>query len=276
MSERFHNWMDRGFTDKEQRSGTCRLMRRAGMLSPAWLGTLLLLAGLMGGCSRPEPQPLRFGAAPWGAGESSEYAVTDVNGQAAGIAHYEITAGQSPNNGSGWSIRREIAAQGVNETVAVETTDDYRPLTSTVTRSTVSQPGEETVKATYDRGQVDMELTTMQNVTTYERTNIPSDARDSNVLLPIVRALPLAEGYATRIQSFLPISGLMETFTVSVLDTETVTVPAGTFETFKVELRTNDYTTLAWYAQEEARVLVKYEDGRNQGTFELTNVAPSE
>jgi hypothetical protein len=276
MIDRLFHSIDWDFTRKEQRSRVCRPMGRGRVRSPAWLATLLLLTGLLGGCGRPEPQPLRFGAAPWGVGESSEYAVTDVNGQAAGITRYEITAGQSSDNGSGWSIRREIAAQGVNETVAVETTDDYRPLTSTVTRSTVSQPGQETVRATYDRGQVDMELTTIQNVTTYERTNIPSDARDSNVLLPIVRALPLAEGYATRIQSFLPIAGLMETFTVSVLDTETVTVPAGTFETFKVELRTNDYTTLAWYAQDAAHLLVKYEDGRNQGTFELTNVQSSE
>jgi hypothetical protein len=275
MINRLYRWMDWSFTSKEQSSRTRRPMGRGRVGSPGWL-SLLLLVWLIGGCGRPEPQPLRFGAAPWGAGEISEYAVTDVNGQAAGITRYAITAGQSPDNGRGWLIRREIAAQGVNETVTVETTEDYRPLISTVTRSTVSQPGQETVKATYDRGQVDMELTTRQNVTTYERTNIPSDARDSNVLLPIVRSLPLAEGYATRIQAFLPIAGLMETFTVSVLDRETVTVPAGTFETFKVELRTNNYTTVAWYAQDDARVLVKYEDGRNRGTFELTNVQPSE
>jgi hypothetical protein len=255
---------------QEQTHALRRPMLRSGRWA-GWLVWLIVLATLISGCGRPAPQPLRFQPAPWAAGEVSEYAVTDLNGQSAGIARYAIEIGTGPSNSDGWSIRREIAAQGVNEVLDVEMTADYRPLTSLMVRTAGQRQQQETVRATYNRGQVDLELTTVQNVTTYERANIPSDARESNVLLMIVRGLPLAEGYATRINTYLPIAGLLETFTVSVLDTEVVTVPAGVFDTYKVELRTRDYTTLAWYSQDESRVLVKYEDGRNQGSFELTN-----
>jgi hypothetical protein len=94
------------------------------------------------------------------------------------------------------------------------------------------------------------------------------------VLLPIVRALPLQADYATRLNSFLPIVGRQETYVVAVIKDEQATVPAGVFATWKVELATNEFTTTAWFTQAAPFTLVKYIDGRNGGTFELTNFAP--
>lgn len=242
--------------------------------SPMRIAILLLVAALLAACGRPAPQPLTFVAAPWGAGEVSEYQITDVNGQPAGVTRFEIGRSEDEANDGGWSIRRETLAQGANEVVEVEITTGMRPLTSLLMRSAGANQGAERVMAAYDRGQVQMELTTSRNVTTYERASIPSDARDGNLLPVVVRALPLSEGYATRIHSFLPVVGQLETFTVSVLGMEEVNVPAGVFQAYKVEMSARNYKTTAWYADDPERTLVKYIDGRNRGTFELAVFQP--
>jgi hypothetical protein len=233
----------------------------------------LLLAFLLVACNRVEIQPLTFAQTPWLAGEVSQYQITDVNGQPAGTAQFTIEQGEEQEQ-DGWSIQREIAAQGSNEVVTVELNSVLRPITSTLVRTGGQQRVQESVKATYDSGRVEMELTTAQNVTTYQRVNITSDARDGWVLLPVLRALPLADRYATRINSFVPILGRMDTFTVSVVGSEQVTVPAGTFTTYKVELSARDHKTTAWFSHDAPHVLVKYVDGRNRGTFELTEFQP--
>jgi hypothetical protein len=229
---------------------------------------------LLTACGGAELQPLTLNATPWGVGEISTYQITDVNGQAAGMGRFDILAGDAQSNPGGWSVRREIEAQGINEIVAVEMSTGLRPVISVLVRT--AEAGQQVVKATYNSGQVDIELTSEQNVTTYERMNITSDARDGYVLLPVIRALPLQAGYATRINSFLPLVGLLETFTVEVVDSQDVTVPAGTFAVWEIKLRSNNYTTTLWISQQAPFPIVKFIDGRNQGTFELTDFQPGE
>ena len=121
---------------------------------------------------------------------------------------------------------------------------------------------------------VDIALTNRQGATVYQRVQVPSDIRDERTLLLIMRALPLAQGYATRINSFLPIAGQMERVALQVRRKENkvfaFTVPAGSFDTWVVELKANDRTTRAWVAQAAPFPVVKFIDGRSQATFELT------
>lgn len=254
-----------------QRMEQC--LRRQRLIAQKVSLLALFLPLLLAACGRPEIQPLVFEAAPWRAGEVSEYAITNVNGAPAGTARYEIAAGAASDQPDGWTIKREIVSQGVNEVVTVAMTASMRPITSQMVRVGEAQR-QESVAATFDSGLVNMELTTVENVTTYQRVNVPSDAREGNIVLMLVRALPLAPGYATRINAFLPVAGLLETFVVEVQGTEQITVPAGVYETYKVELSTKDYTTTAWYAQDNPHTLVKYIDGRNQGEFVLTDFQP--
>ncbi len=242
-------------------------LRRTGYRRQWWVVLALLIVA----CGQPATQPLTWAETPWQAGEQSLFQITDVNGQYAGTARYTMSTLDD-----GWLIAREIVAQGSSETVSVSMNAGLRPVRSHLIRSAGFQQGEEMVIATYNSGQVDMELTTVQNVTTYERASIPSDARDSNVLVMLVRALPLTANYATRINTYLPVAGLLETYTVVVRGHEEVSVPAGVFSTFKVELRTRNYTTTVWVADAPGRPLIKYFDGRNQGSFELSEYQTGE
>ena len=152
----------------------------------------------------------------------SRYRITDLNGEYAGTAQYEMTA----QDGDLWRMEREIQAQGVHELLSVDMAQHgFRPQASALVRE--DGGGQEQVNATYDRGEVSLELTTSQDVTTFERVNVPSDSRDARALFMLVRALPLETGYSTRVNTFVPVTSRMTRTDVRVLGREDVETPAG-------------------------------------------------
>ena len=236
------------------------LLRCSGL----WLVFMLLVAA----CGTPEIQPLVLDPIPWSDGEQSIYAVTDIDGNFAGTTTITLQAGAATIDDDAWTLRREVATQGDQEVVVVEmAAHGLRPSLSTLVR--LLGTARQQVKATYERGQVDMELTTASDVTTYERRNIPSDSRDQRSLMILARALPLTQGYATQVNSYLPVADLLERVTVVVEQQETVDVPAGRYECWRIALRVEDSESHAWIAVNAPHELVKFVDDRNGGTFEL-------
>ncbi|HXF61894.1 MAG TPA: DUF3108 domain-containing protein [Caldilineaceae bacterium] len=223
----------------------------------------------LAGCTQPDPQPLIVGETPWQDGERSTFRVTDLNGNYAGTARFDLARLDDQT----WNLRREISAQGAQEIVVVDMRlPGLRPTTATLVR--IDDSGAEQVRTTYNGSVADLELTNKLDITTYERVNIPSDVRDQRSLLMLLRTLPLAQGYATRLNSFLPVVPLLDRVTISVTDREEVQVPAGSFDAWKVRLDTGDSRTDAWIGVAPPYPLVKFVDGRTQGTFELTEFQP--
>lgn len=224
---------------------------------------------LCSACSQPTIEPLRLQAVPWADGERSTYQIIDLNNNFAGTATIDLTAGTTQVEGEGWTLRRAIAAQGDQEIVVVEmTTPGLRPVFSTLVRL-LGGNARQQVKATYSGGQIDLELTTAQDITTYQRVNVPSDVRDQRTLLALVRTLPLAAGYTTQMNSFLPVASLMERTTIHVAEQEQVETPAGTYMAWRIELNTPSDESQAWVATGAPYILVKFTDGRTGGTYEL-------
>ena len=233
------------------------------------LSSLLFLLTSLAGCSA-QPQPLVFGEPVWADGEVSSYRVTNREGRIVGTATFQVQRGLEWAEEDGWTLYREIIDAGVSERATIEMQPGgYRPLYSHLVRT--GGGGKQVVQARISGGQVEIALTNRQGATVYERVQVPSDIRDERSLLLILRALPLAQGYATRINSFLPIVGKMERVALQVRRAESVTVPAGAFDTWVVELKTNERTTRAWVAQTAPFPVVKFIDGRSQATFELTD-----
>ena len=227
----------------------------------------MMLAGCGG---QGTPQPLLFGSAPWPDGERSTYTLTNADGQQAGSAIYALD-GVANANGEAWQLVRTITAVGSQETMTI-TMDaaGFRPQASQLERANAG--ARETVDAVYTSGQVDMTLTTRQNIMTVQREQVPSDARETVALPMLLRSLPLAKGYVTQINTFLPVAAQLERITVRVTGEETVQVPAGSFRTWAVELDAGDAQSKAWIAQDAPFLLVKYIDGRNKATLELSGV----
>lgn len=228
---------------------------------------------LMVGCAAPDPQPLLLGDPVWQSGEISSYRVTNREEAVVGTARIEIQAGGEQLTGDGWTFQRQVTDVGISEAVTVEVrAAGYIPVFSTTVRTQAG--GQQIVEATHDQAQIDIALTNQQGATVYERVNAPSDVRDERTILPLLRTLPLRQGYATFINSFLPLTGLTERFAVRILGSEQVTVPAGVYDTWVVEVRAAERTTRAWIAKEAPYPLVKFVEGRSQATFELTNFEP--
>jgi len=211
-----------------------------------------------------------LGPAPWQSGEVSEYQVKDVNGNPAGIASALINA--ASDESAAWLVQRSIDVGSAQEQTVATLNSLYSPVTSVLTRTIGTE--RQIVKANYQGSQVQLELTSAQNVTTYDRRSITSDAYENATLFALLRTLPRQEGYAARINVFSPSPGVQETFVVHVIEREQITVPAGVYETWKLELTTNNNTTTAWVSEQAPHPLVKYEDGRIQATFELASFEP--
>jgi len=230
------------------------------------LPTLLFL--LVAGCSKPEIQPLILNDLPWSDGEQSLFVVTDINGDYAGTATFTLNKGAATIDDDAWTLRRDVTTQGDQEVVIIEmAAKGLRPHLSTLVR--ITGAARQQVKTTYDSGQIDMELTTARDVTTYERRNIPSDARDQRSLLLLARALPLAAGYATELNSYLPVADLFERTSIVVDRQEMVDVPAGSFQSWQLTVQASERKSQVWIAVDAPHQLLKFIDGRNGGTFEL-------
>jgi hypothetical protein len=226
------------------------------------------IPALLTACAQPTPVALIFNAAPWQDGEEHVFRITDVQGRLAGTATYTLLAGVNDQGQPMWSIERIIDAQGDREEVTVKVlAAGFRPQSSFLERSNAT--GAETVDAQYNGPAVDLVLTTRANIMTTQRIEVPSDVRESATLPMIVRALPLARNYATRLNAFLPVAGLLDRVTVRVVGEERLSVPAGAYDAWVVVLDMGDSTTRLWIAKEAPYPLVKYIDGRNRATFEL-------
>src|SRR5688572_27494512 len=95
---------------------------KRNLLKTHWLnaGRIAIVVALVGllltGCGQPDVQPLIFNAAPWQPNEMSTYELTDLNGNYAGTARYDLARLQEEE----WNLRREINSQGTQEIVVVD------------------------------------------------------------------------------------------------------------------------------------------------------------
>lgn len=215
-------------------------------------------------CTGPAAQPLRFGDAVWQPGETSIFRVTDVNGDTAGTVRYDMES----LDADGWRMERLTQTQGDEERLSVDMdAPGFRTRASELER--VSVDGAERVAASYDGGEVQLELTNQDDNVTTQTVNVPSDSRDARALFMLVRTLPLEIGYSTKVNTYQPVTSRMVRTTVTVIGDEPVETPAGTYDAWLLVLDEGDRQSRAWVAKEAPYPLVKYIDAANGGLFEL-------
>ncbi|HTP09942.1 MAG TPA: DUF3108 domain-containing protein [Anaerolineae bacterium] len=95
--------------------------------------------------------------------------------------------------------------------------------------------------------------------------DVPTDAYDNNSLLPILRGMPFSTGYAASFTNIIPANAAQVKVTLTVPGQETVTVPAGTFDTYKVVMEFGGgQQQTAWYEVASPHRLIKYDNGTTQ------------
>ncbi len=225
-----------------------------------WIRSALLagiLMVLLAACGGPAVQPLAFNPAPWQDGEVSVYRVADANGAELGTAQWAWA-----RRVDGWSQTYELRLSGRLDRGEVIVGDDL------TMRSAWREVGGNRYEARYAADGITL-TTTAAGATTSKTLKPVADAVDNDVSLLLQRALPLAAGYATRYTDVIATSGAVVPVKLTVTGAETVTVPAGVFPAWQVELSFGSGKHDAWYGQAAPYPLVKYRNRASGAVFEL-------
>jgi hypothetical protein len=86
-------------------------------------------------------------------------------------------------------------------------------------------------------------------------TTVPSGAVDDNLLQGLLHTLPLAAGKSFTVPLFASGDGVSKEVTITVAGDQTVTVPAGTFETWRLEVTGGQVPVSFWVSKKDPRVV---------------------
>jgi hypothetical protein len=148
------------------------------------------------------------------------------------------------------------------------------------------QQGPTTIEVEYGDGKVTGTIKAgPQEIPIDEELEAPVFGSDTALNL-VITALPLAEGYETTLRTFeVGMQQRTRLWSVEVAGSESVEVPAGTYETYRVALEALDGEgggQTLWVTRDEPRIVVKTEGklppsmGGGQVVTELTGTGPDE
>ena len=255
-------------------------MRRWGLWRkvvsrPALLLALSLVAILLAACTLAEEEPLPaqdvVDSIPWKVGEETSYTILDGDKVlGTGVLRIDQEDGhlrlsqhyQNPDFDDHSSVLVDAQTLKPIEGERVITGED----------------GVLRIEVHYSSGIAEIERIATEEGKAEERRidrlDVPEHAYDTGASLFLWRTIPMQVDYraAYRSMATAVVGKSQENrVTLRVLREETVEVPAGTFEAWRVEIRApGGVRQTAWYSTDSARHLLKYDDG--QYTFVLESV----
>ncbi|MBM4459690.1 MAG: YhfC family intramembrane metalloprotease [Chloroflexi bacterium] len=217
---------------------------------------------LLVGCG-PAGQPFKFDTPPWSDGEVTVYDVLSREGATLGSTRWSWSRGAD----GVWTQAYELTMTGRHDRGEVVLDADLRPL-----RSWREMSGSR-LETIYGVETITISRTAADGKITSQELKRPADAVDNEISLQAQRALPLAAGYATRYTDVIPATGLTAPIQLRVTGAETLTVPAGTFATWRTVMSTGPTSHDAWYGQAAPYPLVKYVNRSSGATFVLRSIS---
>jgi len=225
------------------------------------LGALSLVFGLLaaacGGDSNPVISNTEvISEIPWAGPEAARYHITQDDVEGTGILVLEESDGLLVLSQS-----FDVPEEEVTDTIVVEADPDtIRPLA--VSRVIDGPDGVRICDAQY----VPSSVTVEQVGEDEERTDVldvPDPSYDTWADLFLWRTLDFRPGFEVSYRDVLTCGiGKPELLTVglTVKGLETITVPAGTYDVWRLEIDSGGGTQDAWFADDASRVLVKYDN----------------
>lgn len=234
---------------------------------PVVMVVLALTIGCGGSSSTLSGNTDVLSAIPWGGDETARYRALDGKDE---IGSAELSLRQEDG-----TLTMKQAFSFPDEEIMDTATVVADPETlapRTVERLISGPEGDRSCDAAYGESTVTVEQRSENDERTDE-LDVPIKAFDTWTDLFLWRTLAFAEGYEVKYSDALTCS-LAKPEVLSVVlkvkGTETVPVPAGTFETWRLEIRSGGRTQKAWYSTDAARTLVRYDNG--ELVFELEEV----
>jgi len=224
--------------------------------------TGLTLAGCAGNnepepAPEPEPASVTVSEIPWPDTEFTGYVIQDYDGNEMGSSALLIRKTLDIYN-----LNQKYVFEGSFDQVLIANVkaDDLKPLAGTITIPEVmlaplvtylyKEDGTLTIDAATEEGNQ------------HTVVNVPEDTYDNNELLFLLRTIPFEIGYtATFTNVKITTKAEKRAATVTVVGEEKLQVPAGNFDTYKVELTSASNKKYLWYGKEKPHYLVKLDDG---------------
>lgn len=199
------------------------------------------------------PSGLRLEPTPWVDGELLELDMKLATGVTIGAV--VLTADSAVADGRNiWrlELRRYVTVaennQGVSR-VDVEQ-DSFKPIRSHFRHGLLG-----VASTVYGEGRAEITAEKDGTKQPAQQLDLKGPVFDNEQFMHLMRRLPLEVGYNTPLTALTP-TGQLLPFTLEVKQKESLTVPAGTFETYKVELSIGQ---TFWYSADRNRYLVKFE-----------------
>lgn len=202
-----------------------------------------------------------FSAVPWGDQERARYSIYDGD-ELKGTGELTIQ-----KEGTGYRLSQAFESEQFldNSSVMVNAAD-FKPTLATRTIS--DKTGEQdtlNIEARYQGNWVEvrrwLEPSDEERI---DRLAMPVYSYDSSSDIFLWRTIPFRQGYRARYNDMLTVvldRPADVRVTLEVAGQESVEVPAGRFQAWRLEIRSGGREQVAWYAVQGTHPLVKYDNG---------------
>ena len=223
---------------------------------------LILLAVAALACTSSEAGPPTSnvaGPAPWADGEGEAYRLINEDGDELGEAILSIAV-----EGELTTLVQEFLSDDARDTTTVEVNSlTLKPVAS---ERDIREPDgdEERIEVEY----TETEALIRQGEDKQSGLSVPEHSYDNDTSLFLWRTLPFAASYEGSYNTIITNHRTKQKVNLRVDGLESVTVPAGTFEAWRLVITTSNARQIAWYANTPERQLVRYDNDRDL-IFEL-------
>lgn len=199
-----------------------------------------------------------FSSIPWPDEERAEYILLRGGDEEVGTGVLSATRQDGQ-----FELNLRFEGQGdIDESTTVVDATTMKPITVERERRGGDN---EAFKAEFDTDEDIVEITEIDE--SGAETRVPLRLKDhyydneSSIFL--WRTIAFEEGYEARYNSVLANFRAINAVTLSVVGKEEITVPAGTYQTWRVEIRSGGRDQVAWFAETPDHLLIQYDNSLN-------------
>jgi hypothetical protein len=215
---------------------------------------VVALSLLASGCSNNGPDvPTSdvVASIPWPRSESLSYVLKDEKGNTVGQGSLSIDA----SGGDTLLSQSFKSSQSTDESAVRVDSRTLKPVSAT--RKIVAPNDAEEISVTYSQ-----EGALIRQGEKQSGLSVPEHAYDNDSSLFLWRTLKFEPGFKTAYVTVITNRRDRHEVQVTVVGKENVSVPAGSFQAWRLEIETSNARQVAWYADTATRPLLRYDNDR--------------
>ncbi|TWU49840.1 DUF3108 domain-containing protein [Rubripirellula reticaptiva] len=195
-------------------------------------------------------------AVPWGDGDETQYELKLQNGMGIGTQIWRVAKSQLNGNPvwecNTWQVISINGQKHISQVFADPKT--FAPIESTWSHTLLGK-----AKADYGKGEVTIRMAGKDEPTTLKIDGTNFDNEQGS---EVFRRLPLSVGYKTSMSVVSSLGSAKVSLGIEVTKLETIEVPAGKFECFRMQI---DIGQTFWISNDAHRYIVRFEAGGASG-----------